>query len=328
MIAEVGTTCLGDIDKALGLVRAGAQAGVDAVKFQVIDPTQLSDTSVSYGYVVEGERVETNMHEMFEQLVFTEAQWRQIADACEAQGVHFFATVDYLEGVDMLERIGVPAHKMGAWDCTYRPLIEHIAATGKPLFVDLGPTTQDELDDIVRWFAEAGGESLLFLHDFHTDVDSEMNLAAVRYLSESYPWPAGYSAPGLDHDLDFAALAMGAHFIEKRLVLSRSEPAFHVHESLEPSELKEWVDRLRHVERAIGHEEIRPPQRDLDHSKEYYRSVCALKPIKAGEVLTRDNIGGKRPGTGLPTARLPEIWGRTAAQNLNADTLLSEEDLT
>jgi sialic acid synthase SpsE len=315
------------MDKALNLVRAGAQAGVDAVKFQVIDPDQLSDKSVSYGYVVDGKRVETNMQEMFQQLAFTEQQWQHISDACKAEGVHFFATVDYLDGVDMLERIGVPAHKMGAWDCTYRPLIEHIAATRKPLFVDLGPTTQSELDDIVRWFDAAGGDSLLLLHDFHTDVDSEMNLAAVRYLSANYPWPAGYSAPGLDHDLDFAALALGAGFIEKRLVLSRSEPAFHVHESLEPSELKEWVDRMRHVERAIGHEEIRPSQRDLDHSIEYYRSICALKPIKAGEVLTRENLGGKRPGTGLPTAKLPEIWGRTAARDLNADTLLSEEDV-
>ena len=177
LVAEVGTTSLGDMEKALKLVEAGVRAGVDAVKFQLIDPEQLSDPSVKFSFKIRERTYRANMKRMFQRLYFTEEEWCTIAAACRAAGVHFFATVDHLSGIDLLERVGVPAHKMGAWDSTYLPLVEHIARTGKPLFFDLGPTTQEELAEIVDWFRAAGGRSLLFMHDFHTDKDRELNLA-------------------------------------------------------------------------------------------------------------------------------------------------------
>lgn len=326
LVAEVGTTSRGDMEKALKLVEAGARAGVDAVKFQLIDPEQLSDPSVKFSFKIRERTYRANMKRMFQRLYFTEEEWRTIAAACRAAGVHFFATVDHLSGVDLLERVGVPAHKMGAWDSTYRPLVEHIARTGKPLFFDLGPTTQEELAEVVDWFRTAGGRSLLFMHDFHTDEDREMNLAVIRYLNATYPWPAGFSSPARDDDLDMAALALGAHHIEKRLILSRSERAFHAHESVEPDELKAWVARIRHVERALGLERLMPSRKDREQSACYYRSVCTLRPVKVGEAFTPHNLGGKRPGTGLATARIKEIWGRTATRDLDVNTLLTEAD--
>ena len=101
--------------------------------------------------------------------------------------------------------------------------------------------------------------------------------------------------------------------IEKRLILSRSEVAFHADESSEPAELKRWVERVRHVERALGREGINPSQHDRKLSREYYRSVCTLSPITAGETFSDANLGPKRPGTGLHPRRLNEIWGRRAA---------------
>ncbi|MCP5370553.1 MAG: N-acetylneuraminate synthase family protein [Hyphomicrobiales bacterium] len=327
LAVEVGTTCLGEMDRALRLVHAAAAAGVDAVKFQVIDPTQISDPTVTYTFRSGGQSYTVNMKEMFERLCFSRDQWRDIADACADAGVLFYATVDYLDGVDMMESIGVPCHKIGAWDTTFKPLIERIGATGKPLFVDLGPTTQEEADDLVGWHQGAGGGPVLFLHDFHTGDDGEMNLRAVQHLNARYPWPAGFSAPGRDDDLDFAALALGAAHLEKRLILSRRDPAFHADESLEPDELAAWVQRIRHVERALGRAEIVPSRVDREQSRDYYRSICTLRPVAAGEAFGPDNLGGKRPGTGLPTARLNEFWGRRAATDLAADTLIGEEHL-
>lgn len=327
LVAEVGTTCLGRMDYALALVEAAAEAGMDAVKFQMIDPTQLSDPKVQYRFSAGGQQHTANMKEMFEKLAFSDAQWREVRDACAARGIHFFATVDYLEGVDRLERLDVPAHKIGAWDITYRPLIERIGATGRVFFADLGPATPEQVDDMVGWFRAAGGQTVLFMHDFHTKDDRQMNLRAIPHLNQRYPWPAGWSSPARDHDLDFAALALGAAYVEKRLILDRKLPAFHADESLEPAELKEWVARIRHVERALGEPVIRPSDEDARQSRDYYRSVCVLAPVRAGETFTPANLGGKRPGTGLPTARLPAIHGRKAARDLAPDTLLSEQDI-
>ena len=277
LIAEVGTTHLGSVERALEMVSAAAAAGMDAVKFQVIDPGQVSDPTVTYTFRSGGQSFTVSMKEMFERLAFSHAQWATIAAACRSHDVDFFATVDSLGGVDLLEQLDVPAHKIGAWDGTFRPLIERLGRTGKPMFCDLGPTTQDELDQLTEWFVMSGGRQLLFLHDFHTPDHGEMNLRAISYLNAAYPWPAGFSSPGRDDDLDMAAIALGAHFLEKRLILSREDRAFHADESLEPGELKAWVARIRNVERALGEQAIRPSTEDRRQSRDYYRSAvrCA-----------------------------------------------------
>ena len=328
LIAEVGTTCMGDMDKALRLVAAAKEAGVDAVKFQVIDPRQLSDESVTYPVNINGVVTQVVMEDMFQKLVFDESNWKRIADEARILGVDFFATVDYLEGVEMLDRLGVDAHKIGAWDSTYKQLIERIGKTGKPMFADLGPTTEQQARDIVEWYMAAGGSAALFMHDFHTQDDKQMNLRAIEKLNEMFPWPAGFSSPAHDDDLDVAALALGAAYLEKRLILSRSDFAFHAHESLEPEELKAWVQRIRHVERALGRAVIEPSDKDRAGSLDYYRSVCSLRDIKRGEIFSEANIGAKRPGTGIPTARMDDVMGREAVRDIPMNTLLTEGDFS
>jgi len=327
LITEVGTTCLGDMDYAHRLIDAAAEAGMDAVKFQMIDPEQLSDPSVQYRFSAGGHEYSANMKEMFTRLGFSDEQWRELRDACLAKDVDFFATVDYLDGVDRLEALDVPVHKMGSWDFTYRQLIEKIAATGKPLFVDLGPPDERQIEDFVRWFGEAGGTAVMFLHDFHTQDDWQINMRAVTHLKRSYPWPCGFSSPARDDDLDVAALALGAACLEKRLILHRSDLAFHADQSLEPAELKAWVARIRHIERSLGVEAVRPSDADTAMSGEYYRSICTLEPVAKGEMFTTTNVGAKRPGSGLPTSRLPEVWGKCATCDILENTLLQWTDI-
>jgi sialic acid synthase SpsE len=327
LIAEVGTTCLGNMDMALDLVAAGATAGADAVKFQVIDPGQVSNESDRYTVQWDQGETSVNMREMFTKLQFSPDQWRSIKAACVDANVAFLATVDYESGVDMLEEIGIAAHKIGAWDTTFKPLITQIGKTGKPMIVDLGPTSQSEIDQLMDWYAQSGGSEIIFLHDFHTPDPDQMNMAAIQHLKNTLPWPVGYSSPGLNDDLDFLALGIGVDVIEKRLIMDRSIKAFHSHESLEPDEFKSWVDRVRFSEQALGVAEIKPSEKDIAGSQLYYRSICTTQAVVAGELFTRQNLSGKRPGTGIPTVRLEEFWGRHASRDIKVDTLLTESEL-
>lgn len=326
LVAEVGTTCLGDLDMALKLIDVCTNAGMDAIKFQLIDAEQLSDSKTNYTVNWDGLEQNYNMQEMFRTLQFSKQEWSKIAKKCLEHKLDFFATVDYVEGVDLLEDLNVPVHKIGAWDTTFKPLITRIGKTGKPMIVDLGPTTVKQINDLKTWYLEAGGTSIIFLHDFHTFNEKEMNMAAISYLKNTQPWPVGYSSPAHDHDLDFLAIGLGATVVEKRLILSRNIKSFHSHESLEPEELINWVKRVRHVDCAFGKEEIIPTQRDIELANEYYRSICTKKKIKKGEQFTPDNLHGKRPGTGLPTHLLDEIWGKKAVRDLDENCLLKNED--
>ncbi len=326
LIAEVGTTCNGDMDKAKLLIEAAAAAGADAIKFQLIDPTQVTDRELTYPVTIDGVVSQFNMREMFERLQFSEAGWIEIRETCQKCGINFFATVDFIQGVKLLEEIGVFVHKIGAWDITYRPLIEAIGRTGKPMFVDLGPATQGEVDEAIAWYLKAGGDRVLLMHDFHTLNEDQMNMRAIQHLKAHYSWPVGFSSPGRDNDLDILALAQDSTFIEKRLILSRSEAAFHSHESLEPDEFGDWVSCMRRLERALGHPRISPSDEDRCGRAVYYRSVCTLRRIRKGEVFSTENLGGRRPGGGIPTKRLDEIYGRVATRELSEDHLVCEGD--
>lgn len=327
LIAEVGTTHLGDLDKALALVDMAAASGVDAVKFQMIDPDQDSDSSVEYAFESLGQSYSANMAKMFEQLHFEEEAWRTIAERARQNDIAFFATVDYFDAVKLSLDLGVPALKVGAWDSTYVPLIEQVAQTGLPTFVDLGPTSAEEVKTYVEIHSAAGGGPLLFFHDYHTSDAAQFNLRAIEALREDMTFPVGYSSPGRDDDIDFVAIGLGADFLEKRLILSRADHAYHADQSMEPEELAAWVKRIRRAHSALGRKAIVPSDTDLADAAKYYRSACTLTDIRAGDILSIENVAGKRPGTGLPTSRLSEIWGRRAARDLPVNTLLGWGDI-
>lgn len=326
LIAEVGTTCLGDIEQAYQLIDAGADAGMDSVKFQLIDADQESDKTATYDLQTPQGKKSVNRSEMFSALQFSLDEWEKISEKCKQREVEFFATVDYIKGVELLESLNVPIHKIGAWDTTFEPLISAIGATGKPMMVDLGPTTKSEIDDINKWYLDAGGTAVIYLHDYHTQDDEEMNMAAIKYLQTSQQWPVGYSSPAHDHDIDFLSIGQGAKVLEKRLIIDRNINAFHAHESLEPNELADWVKRIRHVERSIGKQDIIPSTVDVEGKVKYYRSICTTRPVKAGDLFSPDNLHGKRPGTGLPTKLLHEFWGKKASRDLDVNTLITEDD--
>jgi len=127
LAVEVGTTANGDVDTAKRLVEVCADCGVNAIKFQTISPDdQESDHTVVYHYRRWDGPASENMYAMLKKLTFQPDQWRDIADYSRKAGLHFFSTVDFLEGVGVLEACGAPIHKIGAWDTTFYPLIHRI----------------------------------------------------------------------------------------------------------------------------------------------------------------------------------------------------------
>ena len=223
--------------------------------------------------------------------------------------------------------MGIAAHKIGAWDTTYKSLIERIGRTEKPMLVDLGPTTQEELEDLSDWYYSSGGTAIIFLHDFHTSEFAEMNMRALRYLRKSQTHPVGFSSPNRNNDLDILCLGLGADVIEKRLILDRNIEAFHAHESLEPGEFSNWVSRIRCMESALGSEAIIPSKKDRENSRDYYRSICTCEDLSAGDRFSEKNINCRRPGTGIAAAEFQRLIGRKAKRSIRANTVVSWDDI-
>ncbi len=325
-IAEVGTTANGNVETAKALIHVAAEAGFDAVKFQTIDPEQLSDRTLVYRYRTLTGEAEENMYEMFKSLVFTPEQWHELARTAAEAGILFFSTIDYPAGVDMLLDCGVPAFKVGAWDVTFDQLVIRLARTGKPIIFDLGPAPLEEVARFVHLCQEHGNSNLLALHNFHTPQPEEMHMRAIRFLKEGLGLPTGFSAPGRDADLDVMAVALGANALEKRITLARSSAGHHHVLCLEPAECRPWLERIRTAERSLGQAGIFPSQADLSDATHYYRSLATRAPIAKGALYSWDNLDAKRPGTGIPMRHAELFLGRAAKRDLPANTLLRWDD--
>lgn len=326
-IAEAGTTANGNVETAKALIRVAAEAGFDAVKFQTIDPEQLSDRTVVYRYqTLEGE-AEENMYEMFKGLTFSPEQWREMAKTAADVGILFFSTIDYPAGVDMLLDCGVPAFKVGSWDVTFDQLLVRLARTGKPILFDLGPATLEEVVRLVNLCQQHGNPRLLPLHDFHTSRPQEMNMRTIPFLKEVLRLPAGFSAPGRDGDLDVMAVALGTNVLEKRISLRRSSAGHHHALCLEPDECRPWIERIRRAELSLGQAGVFPSEADLRDAALYFRSLATCAPVRKGEPFSWNNLDAKRPGTGIAMRQAELFLGRPAKRDIPANTLITWEDL-
>jgi sialic acid synthase SpsE len=317
IVTETGTTCNGDLNTALKMVDAAKAAGADAIKFMIIGPEFfMSDKSVTYEYEWKGGKKSENMFDMFKRLTFSETDWMKIRDYCAFKDIIFFATVDYIPGVDLAEKLQVPAYKISSWDAANYPLIRKMAHTGKPLILDTGPITHPELDNTLEVIYKEGNSLVILLHCSHSKDDSGVNLYSIPFLKSVFKVPIGYSADSADYVPDIAAVTLGANIIEKRLTLDRSFPGHHHLKALEPNEYKDYIDMIRRVKNLLGEYGVKPSPEDLRQKAMYYVSITADCDIPQGTVITENMLACKRPGTGIAPEFLDIIIGRTARRDI------------
>jgi len=325
---ETGVTCNGNLETAFGVIDAAADAGADAVKFMIIGADHfMSDRNVTYNYEWAGGKHSENMYAMFKELEFSHNEWERIRDRCRERGLIFYATVDYVDGVDLAEELEVPAYKLSSWDAGNLPLIKRMVHTGKPLQIDTGPTTLAELDQLVRFIREHGDSDVMLMHCSHSLTDDGINLRSIPYLQEVLGVPVGYSADSRDITPDLAAVGLGANQLEKRVTLDGSHKGHHHIKALEPNEFKDWVATIRRAESMIGKPGVYPSAEDLRQKEAYFVSLVAEGDIAVGTVIREEMIRCKRPGTGIAPEFAPMVIGRAAKRDLRHNELLSWNDV-
>ena len=286
LVAELGVTSGGDVKRACALVDAVAAAGAHAAKFIVTDPEKIMASrdrlfeyaTTDYVGVLKGamtplylERTKARpLYDLLAETRFTFDEWVTIRDYCHTRGVIFFATADHLEAVAMLEALQVPAHKLSAWDIAYRPLLHAMRATGKPVLVDVGTATREEV-----YAAMPEEHHLLFVHSPHPP-DWQMSRMRHFFCPE---YPVGFASPGRESWCDFVALGGGACLLEKRLTLRRDEPTGHHHAiSLEPDEFRDWVKLIRQAEAALREDPFGGSDAAWAERRKYDRNAEGKRP--------------------------------------------------
>ncbi len=322
IIAETGMNHDGSLGNAIRMAEVAAEAGADAVKFQLHDAAaETTRDAPAPPYFTHESR-----WEYFERTAFTDAEWRALKAACDAAGIEFLCSSFSLEALERLEALGVARHKIGSGEVTNLELVRAAGATGKPVILSSGMSSWAELDRAV----EAAGENVSVYQctSAYPTPPERVGLNLLAELRERYGKPVGLSDHTLGPYSAYAAVALGATGIEKHFTLSREMYGPDASLALEPHELAELVDGIREIEAMLASpvdKDDLEPYAEMKHVFE--KSVVAARDIPAGAVIERGMLAAKKPGTGIPAARLPELVGRRARTAIAADTLIAEADV-
>jgi pseudaminic acid synthase len=326
IIAEISANHHQNYERAVTLIRAAKECGVDAVKLQTYTPASITMNvdAPTFRHTRNSIWSGELLHTLYERAYMPwEWQPRLKAIADELQITLFSSPFDG-SAIDFLETLNVPAYKIASFELVDLPLIKRAAATGKPLIISTGMGTLSEIEEAIEAVEIAGGRELALLKctSAYPSLAREMNLRTLPDLSRRFRLPIGLSDHTLGIQVAVASVALGARIIEKHITLNRSDLGPDSAFSLEPSEFKLLVDAVRETEEALGTIQYEPTEGEIE-SRRFRRSLFVAEDLSFGDVLTPDNVRSIRPATGISPKYYDEILGRRVNSEVKRGTPLT-----
>lgn len=326
--AEIGSNHNQNLELTKKLVGVIKEAGADAVKFQSFTTENLVSRRITSFPTLSSNG---DPFKILKRCELSYSMYAKIKEFAETRGLICFSSPSHKTDVDELNRIGVPAFKISSAQITDLPIIKYIAAKGKPVILSTGAATLQEISEAVEIIKSTDNEQIVLLHCtmLYPTKLNQVNLAAIETLRANFPDVIiGYS----DHTMEpvlipVAAVAMGAHVIEKHITLDRSMPGPDHPFALEPKEFEAMVRAIRILEKAVGNPKKQPLAAEKVIAQASRRSLVIVRPIKKGQKIRETEITTKRPGDGIPPKFLPSIIGRIARVDLKSDDILSWDNV-
>jgi N,N'-diacetyllegionaminate synthase len=328
VIAEAGVNHNGSLSAALALVDAAAEAGANAVKFQIFQADQLVTRDAATANYQESATGATSQHEMLRRLELTVKQFAALRDRCLAAGLEFLATPFSSSDLRALTGLGVRAIKIASTDLNNAPLLDDAGRTGLPLILSTGASDAEEIGRAVGRLRSLGaGDRLVLLHcvSSYPTRWEDANLRAIGHLRRRFGLPVGFSDHTTSVDTGALAVAAGACVLEKHFTLDRSQPGPDQALSLEPEELADYVARVRRAEQALGTGSLDVQDSEREVRRIARKSVVAALDLAAGDVLEPSRLTTKRPAGGIAPDQMDGLIGRRAAVPIPADTVITWE---
>ncbi len=315
IIAEIGTNHGGDLGRAKELIARSARAGADAVKFQSWRAERIQNTRER---AVDGRWLPSTVLPILQRYEVPRDWHGILAETCREEGVDFLSTPFDVETARLLRDTGVPAMKVSSSDLVYDELLEEISSYGLPVFLSTGMADLGEIERALAILGRGERPEVVLMHciAMYPPRFEETNLRVLRTLREAFGLPVGFSDHFPGHEIDVAAVALGACAIEKHVTLSREDGAPDSFYALEMEELRKMVEAVRTLEKAMGDgcKGCMPCETGgLVHGR---RSIYAARDLEAGRILTRDDIAIVRPNLG---ELKPRDWKQVIGSRLKRD---------
>ncbi|AXK47321.1 N-acetylneuraminate synthase family protein [Brachybacterium saurashtrense] len=327
LIGEIGNNHQGDVELATRLVDECVRAGVDAVKFQLRDMGALY-RSGGAGSAGEDLGPQYTMNLLAKYSLSVE-DMRRVLDHCAERGVDALCTPWDLPSAEALHRYGLPGYKIASADLTNHDLLAAVAGFGAPMIVSTGMSTEQEITGAVEVLRGRGAPfALLQTQSTYPAPFKDVNLRYMDRLAELGDCPVGYSGHERGWHVPLAAVARGAHIVEKHVTLDRTLEGNDHKVSLLPDELAAMVRQVREVEESLGSDRPRELSTgELMNRVNLAKSLVAARDLRAGDTVTTADVDVKSPGRGLQPDRRDALLGVRLHRDVPAGDFFYPGDL-
>jgi pseudaminic acid synthase len=329
IIAEMSGNHNQSLDRALEIVEAAASTGAHALKLQTYTADTLTlDINKGEFFISDENSLwkGQSLYELFKQ-AYTPWEWHKpIMLKAKELGMLCFSSPFDNSAVNFLEELNVPAYKIASSEIIHLPLIKKVASTGKPLIISTGMASISEINEAVLAAREYGCGQLTLLKctSSYPASPSEINLNTISHMRDLFECEVGLSDHTLGIGTAIAAVALSATVIEKHFTLSRAAGGTDSAFSMEPNEMTNLVKETERAWKSLGKIKYGPTKSEQANLK-HRQSLYITHDMKAGEVLTPDNLRSIRPGLGLPPKYYEMLLGRKIKCNVSEGTATSWE---
>jgi N-acetylneuraminate synthase len=328
VIGEVGLSHDGSLGLAHAFIDEVARGGADAVKFQT--HIASAESTPAEPFRIKFSRQDATRYEYWKRIEFSEAQWQGLADHAREKDLIFLSSPFSREAVDLLDRLGMTMWKVGSGEVGTLPLLDAMIATGKPILLSSGMSDIAELDKAADRVRRAGVPlAVLQCTTAYPCPPERIGLNMMPFFRERYGCFVGLSDHSGTIYPGIAAATLGAEVVEVHVTMSRGMFGPDVPASVTMEELRQLVDGIRFVEKMraspVDKDAI---ARDMAPLRAIFtKSLVARERLAAGTVLSEAHLAMKKPGTGIPAERLPEVLGRVLRRALEVDEQLRPDDI-
>lgn len=324
VIAEMSGNHNQSLERALEIVEVAAKTGSHALKIQTYTPdTMTIDLDEREFHISDPNSLwaGTSLYKLYGE-AYTPWEWHKpIFDRARELGIIPFSTPFDDTAVDFLESLDVPCYKIASFENTDLQLIRRVAATGKPLIISTGMATVAELDETVRVAREAGCRDLILLKCTSTypATAANTNILTIPHLRKLFDCEVGLSDHTMGVGVSVASVALGATVIEKHFTLNRADGGVDSTFSMEPAEMEQLVVESERAWQALGQVSYGSTVAEKK-SLQFRRSLYVVQDLKAGDVLSHENMRAIRPGLGLPTKYYEILLGKKVVKDIKKGT--------
>ena len=308
------------------IINSAIAAGCNCVKFQTFDAETVTTKKTMFDMENVGK---VQQYKIIKESQCPNELQKQIMDYCREKNILAFSAPSHIKDIDFMEEIGIPIYKIGSDLACHLPVLRTVARLNKPIILSTGMCTLEEVRRSIDTLLNEGNDQIILMHcvaDYPTKYE-EVNLNVINAMQDEFGFPVGYSDHTIGPEISLAAVAMGAHVIERHFKHPDNKSGPDAILSSDEAEMRYIIETTRKIEQARGDGIKRPSKSEYKNRLQNRVGLCSLADIPKGTIITEEMVDIRRPGYGIQPRFFEQVVGRTARKDIPKEEAITWEML-